>query len=132
MRKYQEHRDATKKVIAEILHPDQVKRFNEIVLQKRGANALDDPDIADKLDLTATQREKIVSLQNESRFPFQPRGPGRGARAFRNARRAIYGSADSCSARQMEGNGRRTVRRHRRRAVRRILPWPWHARRILR
>lgn len=79
MRKeYQEHRNATKKVIAEILHPEQVKRLNEIVLQKRGANALDDPDIADKLDLAATQREKIVSLQNESRFPFQPRGPGRG------------------------------------------------------
>jgi hypothetical protein len=79
MRKeYQEHRDATKRFIAEILHPDQGRRLDEIVLQKRGANALDDPDIADKLDLTATQRKKIVSLQNESRFPFQSRGPGRG------------------------------------------------------
>jgi hypothetical protein len=78
MRKeYQEYRDVTKEKIVEILNPDQADRLDEIVLQKRGANALEDPDVADELGLTAEQREQLASLQNEAHFPFQPRGPGR-------------------------------------------------------
>ena len=78
MRKeYLANREATKEAIAETLDEKQMKRLDQIVLQRRGVSAFSDPEIADGLELTAAQREKITAIQNEPRFPFSWPGPGR-------------------------------------------------------
>jgi hypothetical protein len=78
MRKeFLEHKEAAKEAITETLNGEQAKRLDQLVLQRRGEAALDDPAVADQLGLTPDQREQIASLQNEPRFPFQPRRPGR-------------------------------------------------------
>jgi serine/threonine protein kinase len=64
MRKeFQEHTAATRVAIAEALEPDQMERLEQIILQRRGTSAFGDPNIAEKLGLTAAQREEIASLQ---------------------------------------------------------------------
>lgn len=71
MRKeYLAHKKASKEAIAETLDAKQMKRLNQIVLQRRGGRALSDPKIADELGLTATQRERIAEIQEKTRFHF--------------------------------------------------------------
>jgi len=78
MRKeFLEHKETSKEAIAETLDQEQMKRLNQLVLQRRGEAAFDDPTVAEKLRLTPDQREQIASLQKEPHFSFQPRGPGR-------------------------------------------------------
>src|SRR5262249_32466009 len=56
---------ANKKAIAEILTPDQVKRVDQITLQARGAGAFADAKVAEALNLTEEQKEKIKALQDD-------------------------------------------------------------------
>jgi serine/threonine protein kinase len=78
MRKeFLDHKEGAKAAIAETLNQEQMKRLDQLVLQRRREAAFDDPTIADELGLRAAQREKIASLQNERRFSFRRQGPGR-------------------------------------------------------
>src|SRR5438094_375291 len=46
-------------LVAAILDADQMKRYNQLVLQQQGATALAQKPVADKLNLTADQQDKI-------------------------------------------------------------------------
>ena len=56
-----------KHAFAEILSPEQGARFEQIQLQRRGAEAFTDPDIQERLHLTVEQKEKIRALRDEVR-----------------------------------------------------------------
>src|SRR4029077_1177502 len=51
--------EETDKALAEILKPDQLKRFKEIRLQQRKGDAFNDPEVQKALNLTDDQKEKI-------------------------------------------------------------------------
>ena len=53
-------------VMKGLLVPDQQQRFDQILLQLRGAAAFTDPDVADRLNLTAEQRKEIRAILDRS------------------------------------------------------------------
>jgi Spy/CpxP family protein refolding chaperone len=55
-----------KKLMADILKPEQVKRFDQISLQQRGAMAFADAEVAKKLSLTDDQKTKIKDISDDS------------------------------------------------------------------
>lgn len=70
-----------KKALAEIMKPEQVKRFREIEIQQGGVTmALTDTDLAGKLKLTDAQKTGLKEiqddLQRETRALFQGAGGG--------------------------------------------------------
>lgn len=58
--------DEGNKGVAGILKADQAKRFKEIQLQRRGAQAFGEPEIQTALKLDDSQKEKIKALQSET------------------------------------------------------------------
>ena len=56
----------TKKTTAEILKPEQLKRYNQISYQQMGLQAFNDPDVAAKLKLTDDQKDKVKALGQEA------------------------------------------------------------------
>jgi hypothetical protein len=54
------------KELKDILKPDQQKRFQQIALQTRGAQAFADPEIQAKLGLTDDQKTKIKGIDDEA------------------------------------------------------------------
>lgn len=59
--------EESKKPLAEILKPEQVKRFSQIELQTRGLDAMiADPTIGSSLKLSDDQKEKIKTIQQDS------------------------------------------------------------------
>jgi Spy/CpxP family protein refolding chaperone len=54
------------KTVAEILTPEQIKRVNQILLQRQGAQAFMDPKVHDLLRLTADQRAKLKAITEGS------------------------------------------------------------------
>src|SRR5439155_18960913 len=67
------------KSLRESLNADQGGRLQQIVWQQKGIAAFSDPEVVDKLQLTAEQQEKIKNIQAEGhgRRPH-PGGPGGG------------------------------------------------------
>lgn len=61
----------SKKVTDEILKPEQAKRFAEISLQVRGAQALSDPEVQSKLKLTDEQKNKLKDMASETQSRMQ-------------------------------------------------------------
>jgi len=57
---------AEKKALAEVLEPDQLKRVNQLELQRAGSRALTRKDVAESLKLTKEQTEKITTIQQEA------------------------------------------------------------------
>jgi len=55
------------KTLGTFLKPEQTKRFEQIVFQQRGADALADPVMAKKLAITVEQAEKVKALIGEQR-----------------------------------------------------------------
>lgn len=53
------------KGLAEILKPEQVKRFHQIQLQQAGSNGLLQTHVADKLKLTDDQKTKVGDINKE-------------------------------------------------------------------
>lgn len=53
------------KAVDDILNTAQRKRLQEISLQQRGGNALSDPDVAEKLQLSDEQKRQIQDIQAE-------------------------------------------------------------------
>lgn len=66
------------------LQPDQVKRLRQIALQQRDMEALSDPDVANALQLTAEQKDKVRIIHADAREPLRrpppPTGNGRDVR----------------------------------------------------
>lgn len=63
--------DETNKALAEILKPEQSKRYHQIALQQRGAQAFGTPDVQSDLKLTDDQKEKIKTVLDDSRTQGQ-------------------------------------------------------------
>jgi Spy/CpxP family protein refolding chaperone len=57
----------TRKALADVLKPEQMKRFEQIQLQQRGVDAFASPDVQSKLSLTDEQKQKIQSISEDSR-----------------------------------------------------------------
>jgi Spy/CpxP family protein refolding chaperone len=56
------NQEALHKGLAEILKPDQLKRFKQIEWQQSGANALANAEVAEALKLTDDQKAKVKEL----------------------------------------------------------------------
>lgn len=56
----------TNKAIEEVLLPHQVERLKQISLQIRGAQALDDPEVARELGITDEQKQKFAQIREEA------------------------------------------------------------------
>ncbi len=63
--------ESTTKELKEILKPEQLKRYHEIEIQMAGVNAFNLPAVAEKLNLTADQKEKITSIESDMREEMQ-------------------------------------------------------------
>jgi len=59
--------EATTKVMGEFLKPEQVARLRQISNQVRGAMAFSDPEVANKLNLTDSQKTDIQEIVRGSR-----------------------------------------------------------------
>jgi hypothetical protein len=57
----------TRKSLADILKPEQQKRFDQIQLQVRGVDAFSTEDVQTKLKLTSEQKDKLQSLVEDAR-----------------------------------------------------------------
>jgi hypothetical protein len=55
------------KVLKDVLNADQQKRLKQLELQQRGADAFTDPEVEKALSMTAEQKEKIKTLNEDSR-----------------------------------------------------------------
>jgi len=74
----------TDKALADVLKPDQAKRLKQIQLQMRGAQAFADPEVAEALKLTESQKKDIKTIQEDAtkqmRAMFEGGRPGADAR----------------------------------------------------
>ena len=70
--------EANEAACFEVLRREQAKRLRQIVWQKRGAFAFNDPEIADALRLTTDQKERLHAIVEETgRLMWHPPGnPG--------------------------------------------------------
>jgi len=57
---------AKERACFEVLRPEQAKRLRQVVWQRRGAHAFADPDVADALQLTPEQRQRIHKIEEDS------------------------------------------------------------------
>jgi len=64
-------REENRKLTQEIFTPEQRRRFEQIEVQVRGTEALNDPEIQEKLKLTGDQKEKIRGINEEARSKFR-------------------------------------------------------------
>ncbi|MBX6315756.1 MAG: hypothetical protein IRY99_23000 [Isosphaeraceae bacterium] len=64
--KAQKLNEEMRKSVADILKPEQKKRFDQIELQSRGYLAFLDPEVQKKLNLTEEQKDKLRDLARES------------------------------------------------------------------
>ena len=63
----QAHYEEGMKALAEILKPEQVDRFDQILFQQRGAAAMLEPNVSKKLKLTDAQSRRLASLVASAR-----------------------------------------------------------------
>ncbi len=73
-KRMEEHMKASNAKLKEILLPHQVKRLEEIALQRRGVNALSDPEIAEKIGLSDSQKKELEEAQAANRETMIARG----------------------------------------------------------
>jgi hypothetical protein len=72
--KMQEQAKATDKAVTELLKPEQLKRVKQISLQQQGGRALSNPEVATALKLTDEQKDKLKTIQEETRTARGQRG----------------------------------------------------------
>jgi Spy/CpxP family protein refolding chaperone len=72
--KMQELTKANDKAISEILKPEQLKRVKQISLQRQGARAVNNEEVAKSLKITDSQKEKIREIQTKAREETQGLG----------------------------------------------------------
>lgn len=63
-------RQETFKALADVLKPEQMKRFKQIDLQQRGDRALNDEEVQQSLKLSDEQKSKIKSIREAHREAF--------------------------------------------------------------
>jgi Spy/CpxP family protein refolding chaperone len=66
-KKLDEHAKGTRAKISKILETKQMERLNELNIQVAGVTAFNFDDVAEKLELTAEQKQQLQSLADESR-----------------------------------------------------------------
>jgi Spy/CpxP family protein refolding chaperone len=66
-KKIEDMSTTNEKAVSETLQPDQFKRLKQISLQVQGAAAFDRSEVTDALKLTSEQKDKIKTVQTESR-----------------------------------------------------------------
>lgn len=81
--KMQELAKANDKAIGQILKPEQLKRARQIALQRQGAAAVNNEEIAKALNVTDAQKEKIREIQTKAREEMQGLGFDEEARTKR-------------------------------------------------
>jgi hypothetical protein len=70
--------EETHKALAGVLKPDQEKRFKQIELQVRGAQAFTDPDVQKQLKLTEDQQDKIKTINEDAQKEMRSAREGGG------------------------------------------------------
>jgi Spy/CpxP family protein refolding chaperone len=70
--------EETNKALAEVLTPEQNKRYKEITLQQRGAQAFNDEEVQKTLKLTDEQKEKIKTINEDAAKERRELFPRRG------------------------------------------------------
>lgn len=65
--KRREKYTAAEQEAVKVLTPEQTERLDQISLQVRGASALTDEKVAEKLKITADQKQKLEDIQRETR-----------------------------------------------------------------
>jgi len=63
--------DEAKKMMADVLKPEQAKRFDQISLQARGIQAFQDPEVAKKINLTDDQKAKVRDIAQDVQSQMQ-------------------------------------------------------------
>jgi nanoRNase/pAp phosphatase (c-di-AMP/oligoRNAs hydrolase) len=84
--KIRKQAEEAKEQLQEVLLPQQLERLDQIALQIRGVQALDDAEVAAKLEITADQKKKLVEvresqqekMREQMRELFQGGGGGGG------------------------------------------------------
>jgi hypothetical protein len=66
----QQHNETMQQSIAQILNEQQLRRLDQIVLQRRGVRAFSDASIAEQLALSEEQLTQIRRIQDESAQHF--------------------------------------------------------------
>jgi hypothetical protein len=64
--------ESTTKAMGEFLKPEQIARLKQISYQQRGAQAFTDPEVAQKLNLSDSQKTEIQEIQQESMQELRP------------------------------------------------------------
>jgi hypothetical protein len=83
---------AEQAAIVEVLSDEKLTRFRQIAIQSQGVAAFREPDIAAELKLSAQQRERIRTIENEMFSPFRPSersGDGPSRKTPEEIRRAV-------------------------------------------
>jgi hypothetical protein len=73
--------EETMKALEDVLKPEQIKRFKQIELQRRGAEAFTEPEVQKALKLSGEQKEKIKTIAADAaqeRRELLQRGGNRG------------------------------------------------------
>jgi hypothetical protein len=63
--KIKEENDKIQKKVDDLLLPNQKERLDELQLQARGSQALTDPKVAEKLNLTDDQKQSLTKLASD-------------------------------------------------------------------
>jgi hypothetical protein len=63
--------EASQKMLADVLKPEQRKRLRQIQLQQQGIIAFADPEVLKALNLTDEQKEKLKAVNDEARQKMQ-------------------------------------------------------------
>jgi hypothetical protein len=81
MRKQAEERAAERdSQLEEVLLPQQLERLDQIALQRLGVQALEDEEVAGKLKITDTQKQKMTEVQESLRERMREAFQGGGGR----------------------------------------------------
>ncbi len=72
--KMQELNKSNNEAVAKILKPEQLKRAKQIALQRQGAAAVNNEEVAKELKITDEQKQKIRAIQTKAREDMQGAG----------------------------------------------------------
>jgi hypothetical protein len=94
LRKQGEEREKKANEMAKmILEPKQYDRLNQLQLQREGANALARPEIAEKLGLDESQKDKIAKIRESARGERGGGGGGNRGNASQEDRQKAFAEA---------------------------------------
>ena len=69
--KKHEQSQSNARAILDVLTGEQLQRFRQIALQRRGPHAFRDTEVAALLELTADQRQRVESIENQAHENFR-------------------------------------------------------------